>query len=41
MRWRLVGRIWAICGTVRGPISATLRMKPNAPPPQLVIKPVL
>jgi hypothetical protein len=41
MRWRLVGRIWAICGTVRGPINARLRMNPNAPPPQLVMSPVL
>src|SRR5262249_34065336 len=40
MRWRLVGRIWAICGTVSGPSSARLRMKPNAPPPQLVMSPV-
>ena len=31
---------WAICGTVSGPSSARLRMKPNAPPPQLVISPV-
>jgi len=35
----LVGRIWAICGTVSGPSSARLRMKPNAPPPQLVMSP--
>jgi len=27
MRWRLVGRICAICGTVREPISARLHMK--------------
>jgi protein-S-isoprenylcysteine O-methyltransferase Ste14 len=33
MRWRLVGRIWAICGTVSGPSSARLRSKPKAPPP--------
>src|SRR5262245_16550512 len=39
MRWRLVGRIWATCGTVSGPSSARLRMKPNAPPPQLVMSP--
>src|SRR5262249_2730062 len=30
----------AICGTVSGPRSARLRMKPNAPPPQLVMNPV-
>src|SRR5687768_12399898 len=40
MRWRLVGRICAICGTVSGPSTARLRMKPNAPPPQLVMSPV-
>src|SRR5215472_10331179 len=40
MRWRLVGRIRAICGTVSGPSSARLRMKPNAPPPQLMMRPV-
>jgi hypothetical protein len=33
------GRISAICGTVSGPSSARLRMKPNAPPPQLVMSP--
>ena len=30
----------AICGTVNGPSIARLRMKPKAPPPQLVISPV-